>query len=348
LGVTIAGVPLKHLIYHFVLPYSNWEYASICYSESFESLSAGLQGALWTLGAVPFVHRTDNLSAATHELIRTRGRGFTARYMELLNHYGMKPSKNNPGNAHENGDAEQAHFRFRDAVDQRMRLVGRRDFATIEEYREFLGTIAHERNMSRTEKLQQELERMRPLPARRLDAFRDVEVSVARSSVVRILHNSYSVPSRLIGHRLKARIYADSIELSYRGQVVERLERIRGTDNHRIDYRHMVHSLVRKPGAFRRFVYREDMFPSVVFRKAYDALVEKSSKWADLEYLRILHLAAMTLESRVEAALERLLAEGKVPEYDAVRCLADPAEVIAWPQVEIQPPDLTAYDQLIA
>jgi hypothetical protein len=348
LGVTIAGVALKHLIYHFVLPYSNWEYASICYSESFESLSDGLQGAVWTLGAVPFAHRTDNLSAATHELIRTRGRGFTARYMELLDHYGMKPSKNNPGNAHENGDAEQAHFRFRDAVDQRMRLLGCRDFATIEEYRNFLGTIAHERNMSRTEKLQEELERMRPLPSRRLDAFREVEVSVARSSVVRILHNSYSVPSRLIGHRLKARIYADSIELSYRGQVVERLERIRGTDNRRIDYRHMVHSLVRKPGAFRRFVYREDMFPSVVFRKAYDALVEKSSKWADLEYLRILHLAATTMESRVEAALERLIAEGKVPEYDAVRCLADPAEVIAWPQVEIQQPDLTAYDQLIA
>ena len=165
---------------------------------------------------------------------------------------------------------------------------------------------------------------------------------------MRILHNSYSVPSRLIGHRLKARIYAETIELSYRGQVVEHLDRIRGTDNHRIDYRHMVHSLVRKPGAFRRFVYREDMFPSVVFRKAYDALVEKSSKWADLEYLRILHLAAMTLESRVEAALERLLVEGKVPEYDAVRCLAEPVEVIAWPQVEIQPPDLTAYDQLIA
>jgi len=348
LSVTIVGTPLKHMIYHFVLPYSNWEYASICYSESFESLSDGLQGALWTLGSVPFAHRTDNLSAATHELIRTRGRGFTARYTELLDYYGMKPSKNNPGNAHENGDAEQAHFRFRDAVDQRMRLLGRRDFATIEEYRDFLGTIAHERNMSRTEKLQEELDRMRPLPARRLDAFREVEATVARSSVVRILHNSYSVPSRLIGHRLKARIYADMIELSYRGQVVERLERIRGTDNHRIDYRHMVHSLVRKPGAFRRFVYREDMFPSVVFRKTYDALVEKSSKWADLEYLRILHLAAMTLESHVEAALEKLLAEGKVPEYDAVRCLADPAEAIAWPQIEIQPPDLTAYDQLIA
>ncbi len=348
LCVTIAGAPLKHLIYHFVLPFSNWEHATIAYSESFESLSEGLQESLWTLGAVPAVHRTDNLSAATHELIRSRGRGFTARYLELLDHYGMKPSKNHPGNAHENGDVEQSHFRFRDAVDQRLRLQGNRNFATLVEYREFLRAIARERNASRKEKLEQELGHMRMLPARRLDAFREQDVTVARSSVVRILHNTYSVPSRLIGHRLKARIYADLIELYYRGQIVERLERIRGYDNHKIDYRHIVSSLVRKPGAFRRFVYREAMFPSVVFRKAYDALVDTSSKWADLEYLRILQLAAATLESRVEAALGKLLQEGKLPEYEIVRAMADPVEEIPWPMIQVQPPDLTAYDQLIA
>ena len=189
---------------------------------------------------------------------------------------------------------------------------------------------------------------MRQLPTRPLDAFRELDVTVARSSVVRILHNSYSVPSRLIGHRLRARIYAEVIELYYRDQIVEHLERIRGYDNHKIDYRHIVSSLVRKPGAFRRFVYREAMFPSVMFRKAYDALVEQSSKWADLEYLRILHLAATTLESRVEAALGKLLGEGRVPEYEVVRAMADPAEEIPWPQIQITQPDLTAYDQLIA
>ncbi|NLT67445.1 MAG: IS21 family transposase [Acidobacteria bacterium] len=348
LEITIAGVPLKHLVYHFVLPYSNWEHVTICYSESFESLSQGLQEALWTLGAVPFVHRTDNLSAATHELIMSRGRGFTARYIELLNHYGMEPSKNFPGNAHENGDVEQSHFRFRDAVDQRLRLLGIREFSSLSEYTNFLRSIAEERNVSRKNALSQELEHMRPLPVRRMDAFRELDVTVARSSVVRILHNAYSVPSRLIGHRLRARIFADEIELYYRGCVVERLERIRGNDNYRIDYRHIVYSLVRKPGAFQRFVYREAMFPTLNFRKAYDSLKEKSTKWADLEYLRILHLAARTLESRVEAAIEKLLAEGRVPEYEAVRSIADLVEEIPWPKVQIQQPDLTVYDQLIA
>lgn len=348
LNVTIAGVPLKHLVYHFVLPFSNWEHVTICYSESFESLSQGLQEGLWDLGAVPAVHRTDNLSAATHELILSRGRGFTERYLELLNHYGMKASKNQPGNAHENGDVEQSHFRFRGAVDQRLRLLGNRNFNTLQEYSDLLGAIAKERNISRKNKLDQELRCMRPLPVRRLDAFREQDVTVARSSVVRIMHNAYSVPSRLIGHRLKARIYADAIELHYRGNVVERLERIRGTDNSRIDYRHLIHSLVRKPGAFRRFVYREAMFPSITFRKAYDSLVEKSSKWADLEYLRILHLAATTLESQVETALKQVLNEDLIPEYELVRSIANLAEEIAWPRIEIQQPDLAVYDQLIA
>jgi hypothetical protein len=348
LEITIAGVPLMHLIYHFVLPFSNWEHATISYSESFESLSQGLQNALWKLGAVPPVHRTDNLSAATHELILSRGRGFTARYMELLNHYGMKPSKNFPGNAHENGDVEQAHYRFRDAVDQRLRLLGIRDFGTLSEYAAVLQSIADERNAPRKNALDQELARMRPLPVRRMDAFREVDVTVARSSVVRILHNAYSVPSRLIGHRLRARIYADEIELYYHGQVVERLERIRGNDNYKIDYRHMVSSLVRKPGAFQRFVYREAMFPSLTFRKAYDSLVENSSKWADLEYLRILYLAARTLESRVEAAVQQLLDDGQVPEYEAVRSIADLVGEIPWPKVQIQQPNLAVYDQLIA
>jgi hypothetical protein len=348
LDITIAGIPLKHLVYHFVLPFSNWENVTICYSESFESLSQGLQGGLWRLGAVPVVHRTDNLSAATHELILSRGRGFTARYMELLNHYGMTPSKIFPGNAHENGDVEQSHFRFRDAVDQRLRLLGIRDFGTIGEYSKFLQAIADERNASRKNALNQELERMQPLPVRRMDAFRELDVTVARSSVVRILHNAYSVSSRLIGHRLRARIFADEIELYYRGHVVERLERIRGNDNCKIDYRHIVNSLVRKPGAFKRFVYREAMFPSLTFRKAYDSLTEKSSKWADLEYLRILHLAARTLESKVEAAIKQLLDEGQVPEYEAVRSIADLVEEIPWPKIQIQQPDLAVYDQLIA
>jgi hypothetical protein len=108
LSVRIAGEPFAHLCYHFVLTYSNWEAVSLCASESFEALSEGLQGALWRLGAVPLEHRTDNLSAATPDLRTSRGRGFTARYRELLDHYGLRGSKNTPGRAHENGDVESA------------------------------------------------------------------------------------------------------------------------------------------------------------------------------------------------------------------------------------------------
>jgi hypothetical protein len=345
--ITISDESFRHLIYHFVLPYSNWEHVEIAYSENFEALSEGLQDAVWTLGAVPLVHRTDNLSAATHELIRTRGRGFTERYVELLSHYGMKPSKNHPGNAHELGDVEQSHYRFKNAVDQRLRLRGNRDFATIQDYRQFLKNIVQERNHPRAEKLKQELTQMRSLPARRLDASREQMVNVTRTSMVHILNNTYSVPSRLIHCRLKARIYSDRIDLEYRGQVIERLERIRGQDKEKIDYRHVIASLVRKPGAFRRFAYREALFPSLIFRKAYDVLVERSTKWADLEYLRILHLAATTLQCRVEQTLEKLLAEDELPAYETVKSLAAPGEMIPWPQIRIEEPDLAAYDQLL-
>jgi len=130
--------------------------------------------------------------------------------------------------------------------------------------------------------------------------------------------------------------------------VVEQFERLRGRERQRINYRHLIHSLIRKPGAFRRFVYQEALFPTVVFRKAYDALVEKSEKWADLEYLRILHLAATTLESQVEEALERLLAEDQVPEYEKVKALAAPGDTGSGPEVTIAEPDLRAYDELLA
>lgn len=347
LGITIMGQPFLHLLYHFVLPYSNWESVEIAYSESFEALSEGMQGALWELGAVPLKHRTDCLSAATHELRHSHGRGFNVRYVELLGHYGMEPSRIAVGKANENGDVEQAHFRFRGAVDQRLRLRGSRDFNSVQEYRRFLKLLAVERNAERQSRLKEELEAMRGLPLRRLDAFREEWVTVSRWSTVRVAGNVYSVPSRLIGYRLRARIHAASIELEYGGQTIERMERLRGNNHYRIDYRHLIHSLLRKPGAFERYKYREALFPTLVFRKAYDRLVQSSKKWADLEYLRILHLAATTLESRVEAALAKLLAQGEVPEYDGVKPLATVPEVIAWPSLSIAEPDLRSYDALL-
>jgi hypothetical protein len=347
LSITIMGQPLEHLVYHFVLPYSNWESVEIAYSESFEAVSEGLQGALWELGGVPSTHRTDCLSAATHELRHTRGRDFNVRYRELLGHYGMEPSKIGVGKANENGDVEQAHFRFRTAVDQRLRLRGSRDFASLEDYRNFLKTIASERNAERESRVKEERGAMRPLPLRRIDAFREEVVGVSRSSTVRVAGNAYSVPSRLRGYRLRARVYAAHIELEYGGKLVQRMERLRGRDRHKIDYRHLIHSLLRKPGAFERYVYREALFPTVLFRQAYDALRERSLQSADLEYLRILHLAATTVESDVEQALRTLLDQGQLPDYEAVKHLCGVSMPTQWPELSIAEPDLGCYDALL-
>lgn len=346
LGITIAGELFPHLLYHFVLPYSNWEYEEIACSESFEALMEGVQGAVEALSAVPPNHRTDNLSAATHELVRSRGRGFNKRYRDFLAHYRMKPTANNPGKGHENGDVEKSHDLFKTAIDQRLLLRGSRDFAAEAEYRQFLRALREERNLPRQAKLEEELARMQPLPAHRMPTFREISAVVCSTSIVRISTMVYSVPSRLIGHRLVARIHSRTIELLYRGEVIERLERTRGRQYPRIDYRHMISSLVRKPGAFRRYVYREALFPTLVFRRAYDALLERNARSADVEYLRILQLAATTMESTVEAAIASLLLEGKVPEFFLVERRAVP-QATSCPELELSAPDLGLYDELL-
>jgi hypothetical protein len=347
LKVTIAGEAFPHLLYHFVLTYSNWEAVSLCYSETFEALSEGLQGALWRLGGVPGEHRTDNLSAATHELAKSRGRGFTERYRELLGHYAMRPSKNSPGRAHENGDVESSHGGLKNVVDQRLRLRGYREFDSVQAYVAFLESVVAERNAGREARVREERAVLGPLPVRPLPAYRDEEVRVKRWGIIRVVGKPYSLPSRLIGHRVKVRVHANHLEVRYRGELVATPERVRGDGLAGIDYRHLVHSLVRKPGAFRRYVYREALFPTLVFRRAYDALVAHSEKWADLEYVRILHLAATTLQCEVEAALAALLETGEVPEYDAVKARVVPAEPLPVPEVHVDTPNLGVYDALL-
>lgn len=347
LGVTISGVAFAHLLYHFVLTYSNWESVRLCFTETFEALSEGLQSALWRLGGVPQEHRTDNLSAATHELSKSRGRGFTQRYRELLDHYELRASKNTPGRAHENGDVESSHSGLKNAVDQRLRLRGSREFDSVEAYCEFIEEVVTQRNAARQARLAEERAVLGALPVRALPAYRDQEVTVKRWGIIRVAGKPYSLPSRLIGHAVQVRVHANHLEVRYRNELVARPDRVRGEGLDGIDYRHLVHSLVRKPGAFRRYVYREAMFPTLVFRRAYDALAERSEKWADLEYVRILHLAATTLQCEVEGALEELLAAGELPEYDEVKARVVTSEPPACPEVYVALPDLAAYDALL-
>ncbi len=290
LYITIAGIPFDHLLYHFVLTYSNWETGTICFSENFESLSAGMQNALWQLGGVCRKHRSDNLSAAVyHDL---SGKKFTARYEALLKHYGLEGSTINAGQAHENGDVEQSHNRFKRALDQELMLRGSRDFSSRQEYEKFIEKLFSQRNMCRRKRFLEELKQLKRLPAMRLDDFKRMKARVGPGSTVSICHHVYSVPSRLIGEEVEVRLSAEMIEVWYGQKMIDRFARLHGQKGYRINYRHIIDWLIRKPGAFENYRYRDELFPSTRFRIAYDSLKEQRVSKAVPEYLGILALAA--------------------------------------------------------
>ncbi|MEZ5447404.1 MAG: IS21 family transposase [Gammaproteobacteria bacterium] len=348
LGVRIAGEGFPHLLFHSVLTYSNVEAVRVCFSESFEALAEGLEAALGSFGGVPRSHRTDNLSAAIRELGREGRRDFTAAYRALLEHYGMLGSTNHPGESHQNGDVESAHGQFKRALDQALRVRGNRDFASRGIYEQFLAELVRKRNATRAARFAAEREQLRPLPPAPLLPCKEVVVRVNRFSLIRVQGNAYSVPSRLIGAKLRVRIRAETLELYHGVNLVLRLPRLIGRNRARIDYRHVIWSLVRKPGAFMAYRYREEMFPTLVFRRAFDALQQQLPAKAVREYLRVLHLAASSSESEVGAALERLLAEARLPGFDACRALLPrpTPDLDQWTSSPVV--DLAAYDRLLA
>lgn len=347
LGVTIGGIPFPHLIYHFVLTYSNWETGTICFSESFESLSEGLQHALWELGGVPHAHQTDRLTTAVNKTDNPEE--FTRRYKALLHHYGLTGRKTNAASPHENGDIEQRHHRFKKAVDQALMLRDSRDFESREDYEGFLGKLCAQLNAGRRDRFKEELSLLRRLPLSRLDACKRMRVKVNRSSTILVNHNVYSVHSRLIGEVVDVRLYADRLEVWYAQRCVDTLPRLRGEGKHRINYRHIIDWLVRKPGAFARYRYRSDLFPTHRFRMAYDDLQGRIPHRADKEYVRILHLAAHESETGVDCALHHLLAQEEVITPESVKTLVT-SEETPWSlpeNVSIDQVDLASYDVLL-
>lgn len=343
LGVRIQGAPFEHLLYHFVLSYSNWETGRICFSESFESLSAGMQEALWELGGVPRRHRTDRLSAAVHKLDHPEE--FTRRYEGLLRHYGLEGEK--AMRANENGDVEQGHSRFKKAVDQALMLRGSRDFESRQEYEQFLRSVFTQRNAGRRARFEEELRVLRRLPLRRLDASRRVEVRVGPSSTVRVLKNTYSVDSRLIGEKIEVRVQAEHLEVWYAQRRLDTIPRLRGQGRHSIQYRHIIDWLVRKPGAFAAYRYREDLFPTSRFRRAYDALRQRSSR-ADREYLQILELGAKEGESRVDEALALAFERGETITFEGLeRRVVSADDLPELHEVTVEEVDLSTYDELL-
>ena len=350
LGIRIGGQSCPHLLYHFVLTYSNWEHVTVCYSESFESLSEGLQNALWELGGVPMEHRTDRLSTAVNNM--TDEKEFTSRYQALLRHYGMTGQKIQTGKANENGDVEQRHHRLKRAVDQTLMLRGSRDFASVADYKQFLRLLLAQLNAGRRERLKVEMQYLKALPEQRLETTKRVKVKVDSGSLIYVDRNVYSVNSRLIGEQVEARLSAESVEVWYAGQKVEQMPRLRGRGNHRVDYRHIIDWLVRKPGAMSNYRYREELFPTSRFRMTWDALRELNPLRANQRYLQILQLAAQEGETRVDEALRSVLEQGEIGEgklsADAIRAVWDEVSAAARiTEIEVSEVALSSFDDLL-
>jgi len=346
LGVTIGGLVFDHLLFEFRLSYSGWFAASIAFAETFEALSAGLQAALVELDGCPAVLRSDNLSAATHELKLSGGRGLTARFRALMEHYNARSTRIRPGESNENGGVEQRHYRTKTALDQALLVRGHRDFASQSAYAAFVSDVVATERAKHTVRFQAERPLLHGLPATRMPNYTEFAPRVTCWSTVRVGSRIYSVPSRLIGEEVQVRQHPDVVEVYFAGQLVATMPRLRGEKDSRIDYRHVIWSLVKKPGAFARYRYREELFPSLVFRKAYDALRGRTER-AEIEYVRILHLAASTMQCRVEAALAAVLEEGKPFDYADVRAMVEPRRSER-PHIRIPPPDLRSYDYLLA
>lgn len=341
LKVTIANQAFEHKLFHFMLPYSQWEYVMICYSESFDTLSKGYIQAVNKLGGSLKDHRTDNLSAATKK--SGGSRVFTERWESLLTHYNVTPSRNNPGKSHENGSVEKSHDLIKSAINQHLLLRGHRNFITISEYKDFINLIVEKRNNSHIVRFKEELAYLQELPKRNWHDPVIINVRVNSSSTVNILGIIYSVPSRLISFYLKAYIYRETIELFYGTKLILTLNR--SADDNVIDYRHIIDSLVRKPGAFAKYKFHSHLFPLLIFRKTYDKLIKLNAKNGHKEYLRILQIAKCYGEQEVILALESCEKKKIVPKAKQIEEIVR-QPVLSKCEVKVLASDLKEYDSL--
>jgi len=346
LCVTICGEEFSHLVYHFVLTYSNWESIKICYSESFESLSAGFQHALWELGGVPERHRSDRMSAAVNKDCNPER--FTQNYQALMRHYEITAERTNVNSGNENGDVESSHRHFKNAVDQALMLRNSRDFRSIADYEIFLRVISQQRNAGRINRLTEDLSKLKKLPLVQMSDYKKMyAVKVSKNSTVHIQHNTYSVHSRLRDEKVDVRIYGDYMEIWYAQKMVENIPRLRGNSKSRINYRHIIGWLVRKPGAFEDYRYKEDLYPSSWFRIAYDWLKRVMPLQANRQYVKILYYAARESQEKTENAIRYLIEHDEAVTELNVRQHAEEGRTpSALTEITVASNSIESYDQL--
>ena len=357
LGVTIAGVPLEHRLYHFRLAFSGWEHAEVVLGgESFTALAVGLQNALWAAGGAPREHRSDSLSAAFRNLEPAAADDQTRRYEALCAHYAMQPTRNNRGVAHENGSIEASHGHLKAALAQALLLRGTADFNELADYRRFVDEVIGRANARRRKLVEIERAVLQPLPGRRTTDHDEALVTVSRNGGFLLRRVFYTVPSRLIGHRLRVRLYDDRLECLLGSTLVLTLPRGRpfqgrGAPNrtlHVVDYRHVIHALRRKPGALLNLVYRDQLFPRDAYRRTWDRLVAtQPARAACRVMVGLLALAhERGCEADLAAELDRLIEADAMPDLGVLeaRFAPSPGRI---PDVTVTLPSPALYDALL-
>jgi transposase InsO family protein len=350
LAVEVGGTAFAHRLYQFALAHSGWRHAAVVTSgESFMALSTGLQGALWRLGGVPEEHRTDSLSAAFNNLAEQQE--LTKRYEDLCRHYGMRASRCNPGQSHENGSIESRHDSLKTALDQGLRLRGSRAFDDIAAYEAFVDEVVQRFNARVSRRLAVERTMLMPLPMRRTAEYEEIPARVSKYGIFTVKTAKYTAPSQLIGHRLMVRLYERHIEGWLGGQCVLRTPRARYRDGQKearqIDYRHLVSALKRKPGAFARWVLRDASFPREVYRQTWQRLAAMlPEREACKTMVGLLCLAADGHEAQLAGELEQLVELDQLPDLHALSKLLAPPKTVL-PEVTVQAPALSTYDALL-
>jgi len=353
LGITIAGLALDHRLYHFRLAYSGFEHAHVVLGgESFVALAEGLQNALWSLGGAPREHRTDSLSAAFRNLDRDAQEDLTRRYEAMCAHYGMTPTRNNAGIAHENGGIEGPHGHLKRAVEDALLMRATSDFPDLAAYRRFIDELVGLRNARNAKRIESERETLQSLPDRRTCDYEDVTVRVTSSGGFRLRKVFYTVPSRLIGHRLRVRLYDDRLEVFIGGTHLLTLPRGRagpdGRHDQVVNYHHVIHSLRRKPMALLNLVYRDRLFPREAYRLAFDALrdalPERQACRTMVDLLALAHDRGC--EAELAGCLSADREAGRLPDMAVLRArfAPDPARV---PHVTVQLASLASYEGLL-
>jgi len=358
--VSIQGVKWKHLLCHTVLTYSNWEWVEPCQSESFASLKSTLQSTVFELGYVPQKLKTDNSSTATHDLKKIKAteqeaakggktkRCINAKLSVLLEHFGMGFQSIQVGKPNENGDVESANGHLRRYLLDRLSLRGHGDFNSIEAYRQWLHEQLRARNLRRQEKLNHEIAKMKKLVSPRLPEYERVNCSVNKYGLVRIGKGSYSVPRQWRHLRdIEGRLFDERVEIWGNGKVLASFETQPNLGGARIDYRHLLVDLLRKPGAFMHYRYREEFVPGEIWRLCFDQFLERRGvKLGSKEYLLVLGLTLENDRSAVEKALYRLLATDELS-LEKVKELLGIMPRVFDHKDYVPEADLTHYDTIL-